>query len=58
MAKTNHKETAVSYIRDYLFGIAEDKIDERYGNTVLDDEKSRLTEDEYIELVEFIKDNL
>lgn len=54
----NYEETAVSYIRDYLFGVAENKVDEKYGNTILDEEKNRLTEDEYISLVEFTKYNL
>ena len=56
--KTNYNDTAVDRVRDKLFGIAEDIVNDKYGDTIKSEEKDKYIESEYDALIEYIKENL
>ena len=54
----NYEEKAKDYLADYLYGLAEQKVDERYGDTISDRDRTANIDSEYDNLIEYIKINL
>ena len=54
----NYEEKAKDYLADYLYELAEQKIDEKYGDTISDRDRTVNIDSEYDGLVDYIKINL
>ena len=54
----NYQETALGYIRDYIYDQAANIIDDKFGDTLNETDRDFAIEKEYENLVEVIKKNL
>ena len=54
----DHLESAKAYIADYLYGVAEDMVTEKYGDTLEDKAREHHIDTAYDSLVEYVKEHL